>query len=44
MSGLRLHSFRVSDEIWNAAKERAQERGETLAEVLRDSLARYLAE
>ena len=42
-SGLRLHSFRVSDEIWEAAKKRAEERDETLAEVLRAALARYLA-
>ena len=41
---LQLHSFRVTDEIWEAAKERAEERGETLADVLRAALARYLTE
>jgi hypothetical protein len=39
-----LHSFRVSDEIWEAAKECARQRGETLADVLRRALEQYLAE
>jgi hypothetical protein len=41
---LQLHSFRVSDAVWEAAKKQAEERGETLAEVLRAALARYLTE
>ena len=37
-----LHSFRVSDELWEAAKKRAEERGETLADALRAFLKRYV--
>lgn len=36
-----LHSFRVETELWNAAKRRADERGETLADALRKFLRRY---
>lgn len=36
-----LHSFRVDDELWEAAKKRAEERGETLADALRKFLRRY---
>lgn len=36
-----LHSFRVEDELWEAAKSRATERGETLAAALRRFLKRY---
>lgn len=36
-----LHSFRVDDELWEAAKARAEERGETLADALRKFLRRY---
>lgn len=36
-----LHSFRVDDELWEAAKKRAEERGETLADALRAFLRRY---
>ncbi|WP_163168117.1 GIY-YIG nuclease family protein [Arthrobacter sp. Alg241-R88] len=36
-----LHSFRVDDELWEAAKKRAEERGETLTEALRKFLRRY---
>lgn len=36
-----LHSFRVDDELWDAAKKRAEERGETLADALRKFLRRY---
>lgn len=36
------HSFRVDDELWQAAKERAAERGETVAEVLRAFLREYV--
>lgn len=36
-----LHSFRVDDELWDAAKKRAEERGETLADALRAFLKRY---
>lgn len=36
-----LHSFRVDDALWEAAKVRAEERGETLADALRKFLRRY---
>lgn len=36
-----LHSFRVDDELWEAAKKRAEERDETLADALRKFLRRY---
>lgn len=36
-----MHSFRVEDELWEAAKKRAVERGETLTEALRKFLRRY---
>lgn len=36
-----LHSFRVEDELWEAAKKRAEEKGETLADALRKFLRRY---
>jgi len=31
----------VPDDIWEAAKERAAERGETISQVVVDSLRRY---
>lgn len=37
-----LHSFRVDTELWNAAKERARANGETIADVLRAALIRYV--
>lgn len=37
-----LHSFRVSTELWNAAKEKARAEGTTIAEVLRKALERYV--
>lgn len=36
-----LHSFRVDDELWEAAKKRAEERGENLSDALRKFLKRY---
>ena len=36
-----MHSFRVSHEIWNAAKAKAAAEGTTLTEVLRRFLVRY---
>lgn len=36
-----MHSFRVEDELWEAAKKRAAERGETLTDALRKFLRRY---
>lgn len=37
-----LRSVRVEDELWTAAREVAKERGETLSDVVRDALARYV--
>jgi hypothetical protein len=37
------HSFRIPDDEWDAAKEAADERGETLSDVLRLALRRYVA-
>ena len=37
-----LHSFRVDTELWNAARDRARENGETIADVLRRALKRYV--
>lgn len=37
-----LHSFRCPDDLWNAAKVKADERGEPLGEVLRKALERYV--
>jgi antitoxin component of RelBE/YafQ-DinJ toxin-antitoxin module len=33
--------IRVSDRVWEAAKERADERGETVSEAVRKFLERY---
>lgn len=33
--------IRVPDELWNAAKKRADERGETVSEAVRKFLERY---
>jgi hypothetical protein len=38
----RLRSFRVSDGVWLQAVEIAKQRGESLSEVLRDALRRYV--
>ena len=37
-----LHSFRVDTKLWNDAKELARENGETIADVLRRALERYV--
>lgn len=37
-----LHSFRCPDELWDAAKAKADEKGEPLADVLRRALSRYV--
>lgn len=37
-----VHSFRVEDEIWNAAVRVATERQESLSDVLRRALVRYV--
>lgn len=35
-------TIRISDELWQAAQAKAAERGETLTDVLRRSLERYV--
>lgn len=37
-----LHSFRVDDELWEAAKAAAEANGEALSDVLRAALQRYV--
>jgi len=37
-----MHSFRCPDDLWEQAKVKAEERGETVADVLRKSLVRYV--
>ncbi len=40
--GVKPRSIKVSDELWDRAKERAAEKGETVSEVLRRALERYV--
>lgn len=35
------HTVRVGQALWDAAKLRAEERGETISEVIRRALERY---
>lgn len=35
-------NVRVADELWLAAQEKAAERGETVADVIRRALERYI--
>lgn len=37
-----LHSFRCPDELWEAAKAKAEERGENWSEELRKMVERYV--
>lgn len=37
-----LHSFRVDTALWNAARDKAQAEGTTIADVLRKALVRYV--
>ncbi len=37
-----MHSFRCPDELWAAAKAKADEKDETLTDVLRKALERYV--
>ena len=36
-----LRNVRVSDDLWNAAMAMAEQRGETLSDVIRRALERY---
>jgi len=40
--GTTLRNVRVADEVWDAAKERAAENGETVSEVVRRALVEYI--
>ena len=42
--GTQHRGIRISDELWRAAKETAKRRGETVADVIRAALERYVAE
>lgn len=35
-------TIRVPDELWDAAKQKADERGDNLSEVIRSGLERYV--
>ena len=37
-----LRNIRVDDELWEAAKEAAASRGQTLSEVIRAALGQYV--
>jgi predicted transcriptional regulator len=41
-AGNPARAVRVEDELWNAAKAIAAERGESLSDVMRDALRRYV--
>lgn len=36
-----IRGFRIPDDVYNAAKAKAEEKGETLTEVVRKALERY---
>ncbi len=40
--GTPRRSIRVPDELWDAAVAKAEERGETVSDVLRKALERYV--
>jgi predicted DNA binding CopG/RHH family protein len=37
-----LRNVRISDELWNAAKQKAAEEGRTVSDVVRELLQRYV--
>lgn len=39
--GTPLRNIRVNEELWRAAMTKAEERGETLSDVIRRALERY---
>lgn len=39
--GTKAHNIRLEDDLWEAAKQRAAERGETVSEAVRKFLIRY---
>lgn len=40
--GTALHAFRIPDELWQAARKLAAERGESLSDVVRGALREYV--
>ena len=42
MANTPKHGVRVADEVWNAAKTKAHQNGDTLAEVLKRALTAYV--
>lgn len=38
----KIRHVRVEDALWDAAKAKADERGDVLSEVIRDALRRYV--
>lgn len=40
--GEHPRAVRVPDELWHAARAKAAERGETVSDVMRDALTRYV--
>jgi predicted HicB family RNase H-like nuclease len=40
--GTRAHNIRITDELWEAAIAKAESRGETVSEVIRRALERYV--
>lgn len=40
--GTPRRTIRIPDHLWNAASEKAKERGEDLSSVLREALERYV--
>lgn len=41
--GTKLRNIRVDDTLWDAAREVAERREESVSEVLREALAQYVA-
>lgn len=42
--GTKQRNFRAEDELWDKAKEVADERGDNLSDILRQALANYISE
>jgi predicted CopG family antitoxin len=40
--GTPRHTVRVKDDLWNAALAKAEERGESVSDVIRRALERYV--
>lgn len=42
--GTRQRNFRCEDELWEEAKEAADERGDNLSDIIRQALTTYIKE